>query len=280
MVIRSTLFDTVWFVNVYPTWTSDTRHPCELAVSVCDVSVFKFDWVDADVCGKEKRDILHNMTILQATFGSFAQRELSVHISVMFLYLFDIHAGYCQTKTSKPTRMWGWGGIFGQMTDPEAVLLWGCNSDGRPCGKSLGASVKSFRPWGKTNRSQRNKEKREGEEREKMGEEGEGGGPFGKSSLSFPILTSAFHQLLLVFHLQLVFCSFRLTSSHPDIATTHFLSSFLSFYLDTTSSSSFGYCSFFSLFQFLAICREMRYIKNGKGQTIVRKTEMDTQKMD
>lgn len=55
------------------------------------------------------------------------------------------------------------------------------------------------------------------------------------ASLSFPVLTSMSHQLLLVFCLQLVFCSFQLTWFHPDIVTTHFLSAISSFHLVSTS---------------------------------------------
>lgn len=49
-------------------------------------------------------------------------------------------------------------------------------------------------------------------ERLGLGEEDEEEGKsIWESSLSFSVLTSTSHQLLLVFHLQLVFCPFRLT---------------------------------------------------------------------
>lgn len=130
--------------------------------------------------------------------------------------------------------MWVWGGMFGQMTDPEALLLQGRGYNSSAGGlqlklrASIGASA--YEGWGKRSKEHRGALET-AKERLGPGEEKEEGKSIWESSLSFSVLTSTSHQLLLVFHLQLVFCPFRLTWSHPNTTATRFLSAFFSPFL-------------------------------------------------
>lgn len=129
--------------------------------------------------------------------------------------------------------MWGWGGIFGRMTDPEALLLQGrgCNSEGKPCGKCLRASVKaehiclSLRPWGKKKevRGAKNREKRkkrrsgdgDGEGEAKVGR-GEEGSPFGRAPCHFP----SWPLHLTISYFSSIYNLFSVLSGWPDLTPT------------------------------------------------------------
>lgn len=82
------------------------------------------------------------------------------------------------------------------MTDPETLLLQarGCNSEGRPCGECLKASVKTQHIYlglmrgekkSEDQRTERRDKKRKSREGEGEDGQGEEGSPFGKAPCHF-----------------------------------------------------------------------------------------------
>lgn len=98
----------------------------------------------------------------------------------------------------------------------RGFIATGCNSEGRPCGKCPRVTVKTehsylrLRPQGKLKevRGMRDREERKKTEGQAL-------------CLFFRPLTS--RHLKLVSHLQVVFCLFLLTWTHPNTAAAHFL---------------------------------------------------------